>query len=227
MLKQEPFQKTIGKHSVDLSTSIMAPFLTHERKQKIETVIKERTLNYQVAIEGLYDQGNVNAVMRTAESLGYLNFHIIETKDEYKKANRVAQGSDRWLELTKWHSTQKFFQNLKKQGFQIAVSSLNQAISLPLLNLNSPTIFVFGNEKDGVSKDAQKLADVCFKIPMVGMSQSFNISVAAAITLSWARSQVIGQNPKQWPLTPTQKQRVRMAYYQRSLPYSGRLLKGF
>ena len=81
----------------------MGHFLTESRKEKIDRVLANRTLNFPVVIEGLINHGNINAVMRTSEALGFSAFHIIETQqDRFKSANRSSQGADRWLQIQKW-----------------------------------------------------------------------------------------------------------------------------
>lgn len=84
------------------------PILTSERKQKIERVAAGRCFEVSVVLEGIYDRGNISAVMRTAEGLGFADFHIIEKFEKFKEANRVTQGADKWVEVKKWKSTKEY-----------------------------------------------------------------------------------------------------------------------
>src|SRR5690606_2194830 len=101
----------------------------------------------------------------------------------FKVANRVTQGAERWLLIEEWERPEDCVRHLREQGYLIAVTSLESDISLESLDFRKPTVIAFGNERDGVSKELQELADIKFKIPMRGFTQSFNISVAAALCL--------------------------------------------
>jgi tRNA (guanosine-2'-O-)-methyltransferase len=158
--------------------------LTPERFQKIEKVVAQRNFDTAVVLESIYDRGNVSAVMRSAEGLGFGNFHIIETGEKFKESQRVTQGADKWVEVQKWKSTADCVQKLKEQGYKIYVTHLD-ARSKPLseVDFTGKTAFVLGNEKSGVSPEMVAAADETVIIPMTGFVQSFNISVAGALGL--------------------------------------------
>jgi tRNA (guanosine-2'-O-)-methyltransferase len=84
----------------DVMTHIF-PLLTPERQKKIISVAEERCFDISIVLESIYDRGNISAVMRTAEGLGFANFHVIETFEKFKEANRVTQGADKWVETKK------------------------------------------------------------------------------------------------------------------------------
>jgi tRNA (guanosine-2'-O-)-methyltransferase len=86
----------------------IGPLLTTERRQKIDRVVAGRNFETAVVLEGIYDRGNISAVMRTAEGLGFANFHVIETQEKFKEANRVTQGADKWVEVQKWKRQPSF-----------------------------------------------------------------------------------------------------------------------
>lgn len=160
------------------------PLLTNERKEKIERVAQKRCYDVAVVLEGIYDRGNISAVMRTGEGLGFAQFHVIETQEKFKEANRVTQGADKWVEVRKWKSTTPCVAELKKQGYQIVATTL-QPHSKPIgeIDFSRPTALVLGNEKQGVSDEMIRASDHCAIIPMPGFVQSFNISVAGALSL--------------------------------------------
>jgi tRNA (guanosine-2'-O-)-methyltransferase len=122
--------------------------------------------------------------MRSAEALGFQKFHIIQNGDRFKVANRVTKGTDRWLEVKKWVTTSDWIKFIRDQGYRIAVTHLSdESIPIGEVDFSIPTAVVFGNEKDGISEEMVLKSDLSFVIPMSGFAQSFNISVAAAISL--------------------------------------------
>lgn len=162
----------------------IGPLLTESRVQKISKVVQGRCFDIAVVMEGIYDRGNLSAVMRTGEGLGFANFHVIETQHRFKEANRVTQGADKWVEVTKYKSTTAAIAELRRQGKRIVVTALNErAKPLRDIDFSVPTALVLGNEKIGASEEIIAAADDVVIIPMTGFVQSFNISVAGALCL--------------------------------------------
>lgn len=191
----------------------IGPLLTDERRQKIERVVSLRNFDTAVVLESIYDRGNVSAVMRSAEGLGFGNFHVIETQEKFKESARVTQGADKWVEVKKWKKTTDCVRALKEQGFKICVTHLDEK-SKPLheVDFSGKTALVLGNEKDGVSPEMIEAADERIIIPMTGFVQSFNISVAGALSLyhiSQDRLKKLGSNAS---LT-SEEQGILQAYY--------------
>lgn len=159
------------------------PLLTPERQKKINNVARSRCFDISVVLEGIYDRGNISAVMRSAEGLGFADFHIIEKFEKFKNANRVTQGADKWVETKKWKSTTEAVKYFKDNKIRICVTSLEASKPLHEIDFTTPLALVLGNEKDGVSPEILEAADERVIIPMPGFVQSFNISVAGALCL--------------------------------------------
>ncbi|MES2855268.1 MAG: RNA methyltransferase [Bdellovibrionota bacterium] len=177
---------SFGEHVLtsDSLLELVAPYLTSERQKRIEETVRNRTCNVVPVLENIYDRGNVSAVLRSAEGMGFQCAHVIEGGERFKKANRVTQGADKWLDVKKWQTTTECVRELKRLDYQILVTHLDaNAVSIADVDVTKPTAIVFGNEKDGVSKEMIEAADKTVIIPMQGFVQSFNISVAAAIGL--------------------------------------------
>ncbi len=203
----------------------IGPLLTDDRRQKIDKVVAQRNFDTAVVLESIYDRGNVSAVMRSAEGLGFGNFHVVETSEKFKESNRVTQGADKWVETKKWKKTADCVKSLKADGYKIYVTHLD-ARSKPLheVDFSGKTALVLGNERDGVSAEMIEAADATIIIPMSGFVQSFNISVAGALALyhiSQDRLKRLGTNAS---LTEEEQAILRAHYYMRTQDSSYKVL---
>lgn len=194
----------------------LGPMLAAPRRARVDQVARARTFGIATVVDGLYDRGNISAVMRSAEGLGFGPLHIVETQAKFKKANRVTQGSDKWLDISLWEEPIACAQHLKGLGYQIVTTHLDSAIPIDEIDFTIPTALVLGNEKHGVSQEMLGYADHNAIIPMAGFAQSFNISVAAAISLYHIRL-ARDRAGMQSDLSETQKNIIQAEYYLRSL----------
>lgn len=175
-------------YDVDLIIEKLEFLVTEARLEKINRIVKFRSKSLIPVLENIYDRGNISAVMRSAEAFGFYDFHIIDSVDQFKESARVTQGADKWLNVKKWNSTEVALKHFKDQGAKIYTTALtDSAMKMEDLDFSTPVALVLGNEKDGVSKKALELSDGNVLIPMVGFTQSFNISVAAALCFQEAR----------------------------------------
>ena len=216
-----------NKHKVtaDQVLEHVYPLLTEERQKKIERVASERCFDISVVLESIYDRGNISAVMRTAEGLGFSNFHIIETFEKFKNANRVTQGADKWVEAKKWKSTKEFISYAKENKIRICVTSLEAAKPIHEIDFSTPLALVLGNEKDGVSKEMLEAADERVIIPMPGFVQSFNISVAGALCLYQVYQDRLKRLGKVSDVTSEQMKILRAQYALRTMDSAEDILK--
>lgn len=213
-----PFQPEIQidpRHQVHHSRilSEIGPLLTPERQKKIRQVVDGRCFSQAIVLESIYDRGNASAVVRSAEALGFANVHLIESGEKFKESARVTAGADKWVEITKWKSSRDCVTKLKAEGKQIIVTHLSPD-SQPIseVDFSRPSALVLGNEKDGVSKEMIEMADHCVILPMVGFVQSYNISVAGALScyhIFLERTRKLGANAD---VTEEQKSILRALY---------------
>lgn len=171
------------KVSYKLVLELLLPQITAERQQRFQEVLSHRTFEVATVCESIYDRGNISAVIRSAEAFGFAPFHIIETGEKFKNSARVTRGAEKWVEERKWKSTLSAVDFLKSEKRKLIVTSLDANIAIDDIDFSQPVALVMGNEKDGVSEEMKAAADYRIKIPMYGFVQSFNISVAAAISL--------------------------------------------
>jgi len=204
--------------SPDEVISILAPQLSDERIERIDAVLAGRTYQVAAVVEGVINTGNVSAVMRTAEGLGFQPFHVIRGDAPYKHSVRTTQGAQKWLDVTEWEEPVACVQSLQSQGFQVVVTALtDQAIPLDQVDVTRPTAFVFGNEQHGASDQMLECADMACVLPSPGFIQSYNISVAAAMTLHWAHSKRVELLGSSGSLSAEDTTRLRADFYIRSV----------
>ena len=158
---------------------------SEKRTNKIISVIKSRQKSLHVVFENIHDPHNVSAIFRTCDSVGVGKVSLVYNVEPFPKIGKKSSASAyKWVEKEKYKNVKDCFDALKTDGFKILVSSISpDSKSFYDLDLTQKTAIVFGNEHRGVSKEAEELADDKFIIPMFGMVQSLNVSVAAAICL--------------------------------------------
>jgi len=158
-------------------------YLTERRRARIEEVLSRRTRDLILVLEGVHDPHNVAACLRTAEGLGLQEVHVIAPGD-YHPHKKVSQGADKWLDIHRHSTPEAAADALRDRGYRLFAAALAPgACSIDDLDFTKKTAVVLGNEHEGVSDALQALCDGAFVIPMRGFTQSFNISVAAAITV--------------------------------------------
>ncbi len=195
----------------------IGPLLTDDRKAKIEKVAAQRNFETAVVLESVYDRGNISAVMRSAEGMGFGNFHVIETQEKFKESARVTQGADKWVEVQKWKSTKECVSRLKAQGYKICVTHLDaKAKPLHEIDFSGKVAFVLGNEKNGASEEIISAADETVIIPMSGFVQSFNISVAGALGLYHISQDRLKKNGNNASLNQQEQDILKAHYYMRT-----------
>lgn len=158
---------------------------SEKRIKKIESVVRARQHSLRVVIENIHDPHNVSAIFRTCDAVGIPKISLIYTFEKFPKIGKKTSASAfKWIEKDKYDSAEKCFAQLKQEGFEILASSIDdEAVELYDLDLTKKVAFVLGNEHRGVSDSVANLADKKFKIPMYGMVQSLNVSVANAVII--------------------------------------------
>ncbi len=158
--------------------------LLPRRFERIKSVLNHRMSNLTILIEEVEKPHNLSAILRTCDAIGILEAHAIFREKRIPTFNSTAQGSQKWVKLKKHTCITEAIQELRNNRFKIYGTNLNKnAIDYRSLDYTGPTAFVMGAEKWGLSKSASELVDESIYIPMVGMVQSLNVSVASAILL--------------------------------------------
>lgn len=221
---RDPFEVQGHELTARQLIGLLADQMTDRRRERIDEVIDGRTYDVATVFDGPYDRGNVSAVIRTAEGLGFGPLHVVETQEEFKEANRVTQGADKWLDIFKWKTPGECVGHLKDQGYRICATHLEASTPIDQIDFSQPTAMVFGNERDGVSEEVLEASDVRCIIPMPGFSQSFNISVAAALTLYHIYRFRMDHLGGHGDLSDREKELLRASFYLRGINQPDRLV---
>ena len=154
------------------------------RFKRIKSVLNRRIQDLTVLVEGVSKPHNLSAILRTCDAAGVFEANFICNKNEVKTFNSTAQGSQKWVKLNNYSSSIDAAKKLKKKGFKLFGTTLNKkSIDYRKLDFTQNTCFILGAEKWGLSDDLLAEVDECIYIPMYGMVQSLNVSVAASILL--------------------------------------------
>ena len=159
--------------------------LTDRRREKFSNVAQHRQPGLTVVLENVHDPHNVSAVLRSCDAVGVLQVELLYTVEKFPRIGKKSSSSaSKWIKCRRHRSVAECFQALRAEGFFVCATHLaSGSVQLYQMDLTRNVALVFGNEHRGVSQEAADLADVNFHIPMVGMIQSLNVSVAAAVSL--------------------------------------------
>lgn len=163
-------------------------FISENKSKLFDEIIQNRTRYITIILEDIYQSQNASAVLRTCDCFGIQDVHIIENKNTYEVNPDVALGSSKWLSLHKYteveNNTVQCYDALRSQGYRIVATSPHKNDTmLDELDLQGKFALAFGTEMNGLSDAAIENADEYVKIPMYGFTESYNISVSAAIML--------------------------------------------
>lgn len=164
--------------------------MTPERLSRINAMLDKRQPDLTVCMEGVHKNHNLAAVVRTADAIGITDVHAIWKNEQMRVSGGSAAGSQNWIDIHHYQHTDVAIEALKNQGMQILVTNLSEtAVDFREIDYTKPTAILLGQEKFGASQQALDLADQDIIIPMVGMVQSLNVSVACSVVLYEAQRQ--------------------------------------
>lgn len=177
------FARLTEAHTVAHIADTLRGYLTEARREKIEWLLDRRLPQIQVAIEAPSDPHNAAAVVRTAEALGVVDVHLIASERRALQAKNTTQGAFRWVRTHHHEDLCGFLDHEALQRVSMFGAWMDAERTVDELPIGRPVCVVFGNETRGLSLEARSACEGGFRIPMVGMSESLNLSVSAAITL--------------------------------------------
>lgn len=164
--------------------------MSPERFARINALLDRRQADLTLCLESVHKNHNLSALIRTADAVGIHEVHAVWFDRRGKVKGGTAMGSQQWVKVHHHQSTAAAIAQLKAEGKQVLVTNLSPgAIDFREVDYTRPTAILMGQEKQGVSADALALADHHIVVPMVGMAESLNVSVAAAVILYEAQRQ--------------------------------------
>lgn len=176
--------------------------LTDSRKERFLEVLENRTKHFTVAVEDVYQLHNTSAVMRSCEVFGVQELNVIEQRFGKRIDKQIAMGAQKWVDIIRHDSVMGCISSLKEKGYQIiATTPHEQDCTLEKFDISKPSALFFGTEKEGLSEEVMQNADGFLKIPMVGFTESLNISVSAAIIIQDLTNR-LRRSDIDWKLTP-------------------------
>lgn len=217
-------EQLIQKHGADRLVQQLEPFVTEPRKNKIETVINAQLNSIQVAMELPRDIHNALAAVRSCEVFGASKIHIIKPYYELSHLLAVTKGACRWVEIYYYSNLTDFLAYCQRTSVILVGAAPTATTHLSAVAINRPLCLLLGNEIKGLTPEAQQSCDILYKIPMYGMTESLNLSVAAGISLHDLTSRKRQQLQQLGDLTLAEKTAKRAHYYLNSM--DPRVVKG-
>ena len=201
-------------------------FLTERRRMLFEKVLNKRTHHFTVATQDVYQLHNTSAVIRSCDVFGIQNIHVVEEVNVKKIDREIAMGAQKWVDIHRYHSSEDCIKKLRQKGYRIVATSPHRGKPIQDFDISRPAAFFFGTEVDGLSEEVLQEADEFISIPMVGFTESLNISVSAAIILQEVTSR-LRKSDVNWQLSEEEKVMKKLAWAKKSIKSSEELIRHF
>jgi len=192
-------------------------FVAKDRLKRFDEVLTLRTKYLTVVMEDVYHLHNASAVIRSADIFGIQDVHVIERRFGKRLDKKIALGAQKWTDIYRYKSTEECLRSLKKRDYSIvATTPSKDALPIDKLTISGKMAFLFGAEKEGLSTVVLEQADQLVHIPMVGFTESLNVSVAAAIILQQMTTK-LRTSDLTWQLTDGEKKAKRLDWIKKSI----------
>lgn len=212
-------------------TDFLSGFVSENRLQRFDEILEKRLSHIHIVLENLFQAHNASAVLRSCDCFGVQNIHFIENYNRMRVSDDVAMGSSQWLTVRRYNkegnNTTSTLQGLKAQGFKIiATTPHKNDFTLRDLPLDQKIALVFGTEREGVSKEVMEEADGFVSIPMMGFTESFNVSVCAALCMYELTNRIRREVANPY-LSAEETAEVRLQWIKASVDNSPALVRRF
>lgn len=210
---------------------MLSEYVTPNKQSLIDEVLSQRTRHLTVVLEDIYHAQNASAVMRTCDCFGIQDLYITQKLHDYQVNPNVVRGASKWVTLHKFereeYSTERCFEDLRNKKYRIVGTTPSREVaSIHELDITEKMAVVFGTELGGLTDYAREKVDELVHIPMYGFTESFNISVSAALILQeliarLKRSDIV------WQLTEEEKEELKFEWYSRIVKRSDLHIKAY
>ncbi len=195
----------------------LSTLVSENKRDLIKKVLAYRTRYLTVALEDITQPHNASAVIRSCDIFGVQNMHVIESEQAFNALNAVAKGASKWVDLYRYKNTKECVATLKKNGYRVVATTPHErGYTLSELPINQKIALLFGTEITGLSDESIALADDFVTIPMFGFTESFNISVSAAICLYQLITKIHASDIA-WQLSSAEEETLQREWLQRIL----------
>lgn len=190
--------------------------ITESKQSKYDHIASERTKYLTVVMESISKEHNSSAVLRTCDCFGIQDLHTIEKgQKKHEPMRDIALGAGNWVDLMTYDSgtnpSVECLNRLKSQGYKIVATTPHTDIDINDIDINQPIALVFGTELSGISNEVEEMADQLVKIPMYGFTESFNISVSAAVALNILRNK-LEHSTLDWKLSKEEQTKLKIQW---------------
>jgi tRNA (guanosine-2'-O-)-methyltransferase len=183
------------------------------RLRRAERILRDRTGDLAILLEGPSDPGNLSATLRTAEALGIQNVHVVR-RDRWHIRRKVTQRAERWLTLHRWNELAPALAVLRSERYRVLLACLEPgAERLDRVDAGGRLVVAFGNESAGASRELTEAADGHFWIPTHGFTGSLNLSVSVAISLWDIRGRQVAGRGEAGDLSEETRAALRERWY--------------
>lgn len=192
-------------------------YITENRLKRFNEVLSQRTKHFTVATEDVYHLHNTSAVMRSCDVFGVQELSIIEERRGKRIDREIALGAQKWVDLNRYDSALDCIKDMKSKNYQIVATSPHRDDQLlQNFDVTKKSCFFFGRETEGLSQEVLDHADCFIKIPMVGFTESLNVSVSAAIILQDVTSR-LKQTKIDWQLSEEEKNEKKLDWIKKTI----------
>ena len=201
-------------------------FLTESRQELFKKVLSLRTNHITVATQDVYQLHNTSAVIRSCDVFGVQNVHVVEEVNLKKIDREIAMGAQKWVDINRYTSTEDCIDTLRNGGYRIIATSPHKGTMLQDFDISRPAALFFGRETEGLSEEVLEEADEFLQIPMVGFTESLNISVSAAIILQDVTAR-LRRSEINWQLSEEEQIFKRLDWAKKNLKNSAEIISRF
>lgn len=205
---------------------LLEEYLLPQRLERLEEVLANRVVSVTLVLENLHKDYNISAILRTCESFGIQDIHVVPQPGEGKVFRTITQGCHKWLTIHRHENVSTCLGMLKEQGFRILAGAFNEnAAPLECTDFSGKLALVFSNELEGANPEVLDQVDGFFIIPMSGFSQSLNVSVAAGIVINHVLRYKREKGEELERVSPDKAERILEDWVKKSVRNSDEVLR--